>query len=262
MDPGNERYATEIEKSIYNVALANQDGGSGLRYHTILEGKKEKSTHENTCCEGQGTRLLGSLPEHIYSIAPDGLYVHLYEPSTIRWEQDGQPIALKMETRFPLAADVRMTVRTAKVTRAKLRVRVPSWASGEMAIAVNGKAAGTGKPGSYVTLDREWRNDDAIAFKLPATLRVKKYEGAEQIEGMTRYAMEYGPILLAVVGSSKARLGIDGKTAEDVARALEPVEGAPLNFTVRGNPGVKVMPYWQIADEEFTCYPAVVTNRT
>ena len=60
LHPDDERYATEIEKSIYNVGMANQDGGNGLRYHTILEGKKEKSTHENTCCEGQGTRLLGS----------------------------------------------------------------------------------------------------------------------------------------------------------------------------------------------------------
>ncbi len=35
LDPDNERYATEIEKSIYNVAMGNQDGGKGLRYHAI-----------------------------------------------------------------------------------------------------------------------------------------------------------------------------------------------------------------------------------
>ena len=34
LDPENEQYATEIEKSIYNVGLANQDGGNGFRYHT------------------------------------------------------------------------------------------------------------------------------------------------------------------------------------------------------------------------------------
>ena len=80
LDPENEQYAAEIEKSIYNVGLANQDAGNGFRYHTVLEGEKEKATHENTCCEGQGTRLIGSLPEHIYSMASDGLYLHLYEP--------------------------------------------------------------------------------------------------------------------------------------------------------------------------------------
>jgi hypothetical protein len=34
LNPEEERFATEIEKSIYNIALANQDGSYGLRYHT------------------------------------------------------------------------------------------------------------------------------------------------------------------------------------------------------------------------------------
>jgi hypothetical protein len=40
LQPDDERYATEIEKSIYNIGMANQDGSLGLRYHTIMEGKK------------------------------------------------------------------------------------------------------------------------------------------------------------------------------------------------------------------------------
>jgi hypothetical protein len=67
----------------------------------LMEGKKEASTHENICCEGQGTRLLSSLPEHIYSTTPDGIYVNLFEPSTIRWRQNGQPMAVTMNTKFP-----------------------------------------------------------------------------------------------------------------------------------------------------------------
>jgi hypothetical protein len=50
MHPDEERYATEIEKSIYNVAMANQQGSYGLRYHTILVGNKEDGTCKNTCC--------------------------------------------------------------------------------------------------------------------------------------------------------------------------------------------------------------------
>ena len=81
LDPENEKYVTEIEKSIYNVGLANQAGSQGFRYHALLAHRKEKPTRMNTCCEGQGTRLIGSLPEHIYSLASDGLYVNLFEPS-------------------------------------------------------------------------------------------------------------------------------------------------------------------------------------
>ena len=258
LNPDDERFATEIEKSIYNVAMANQDGGAGLRYHTILEGKKEKSTHENTCCEGQGTRLLGSLPEHIYSIAPDGLYVHLYEPSTIRWQQGSQPMQLTVKTHFPMETVVNGTIKTAQPAHANLRIRVPSWATGEMKISVNGEAAGVGKAGTYVTLNRTWHDGDAIEFTLPAAVRAKRYEGADQVNGSTRYSFEYGPILLAAVGSPTAEMSIDhGHDAAQLASQLEPIKDMPLHFTVRGNSEVKFMPYWQVSQEQFTCYPSV-----
>ncbi len=258
LDPDDERFATEIEKSIYNVAMANQDHGTGLRYHTILEGKKEKSTHENTCCEGQGTRLLGSLPEHIYSIASDGLYVHLYEPSTIQWEHNGQQMKLAMKTEFPMATKVEATVSAASPAAANIRVRVPSWASREMAVSINGKIVGTGQPGTYLSLERTWSNGDRIEFSLPASLRVKRYAGADQVEGNTRVSVEYGPVLLAAVGSPKAAITLDhGHEALDLGEYLQPIAGSPLHYSVRGNAGQKLAPYWQIQEEEFTCYPLV-----
>lgn len=261
LDPDDERFASEIEKSIYNIGIANQDRGVGLRYHTILEGKKEKSTHENTCCEGQGTRLLGSLPEHIYSIAPDGLYVHLYEPSAIQWTQDGHPMELTVATKFPFATEVEATVRTEASVEANIRIRVPSWATKEMAVSVNGGAAGTGKPGTYLTLRRRWSDGDTIEFTLPAAISVRRYDGVDQVAGNARCSVEYGPILLAAVGSSDIRLSI-GRSHElsDLAEYLVPIDGSPLQFTVRGNEGQKFMPYWQISDEEFSCYPQVMNR--
>lgn len=258
LHPDDERFATEIEKSIYNIGIANQDGGVGLRYHTILEGKKESSTHHNTCCEGQGTRLLGSLPEHIYSISPDGLYLNLYEPSTIRWQQRDQPMELTIATRFPMETRILGTIKVKAPTRANLRIRVPSWAASTMHLSVNGKSAGIGKPGTYIALNRQWHDGDTIEFTLPAIVQVKQYTGADQIDGQKRYSFEYGPILLAAVGSSKTELSFDGEyDPKRIASQLEPIKGSPLHFAVRGNPGVKFMPYWQISDEEFTCYPCM-----
>lgn len=259
LHPDDERFATEIEKSIYNVGLANQDGGVGLRYHTILEGKKEISTHHNTCCEGQGTRLLGSLPEHIYSIAPDGLYLHLYESSTIRWEQEHQPMQLTVKTDFPRGTKVQGTIKAEAPMQATLRIRVPSWAVSEMTILVNGRPEGGGKAGTYVALDRTWRDGDTVEFTLPAAVKAKRYTGADQVDGEARYSFEYGPILLAAVGPSKMEFSSDGRRdLEGIASLLEPIPGTPLHFTVRGNPGMQFMPYWQISEEEFTCYPRIM----
>jgi DUF1680 family protein len=226
-----------------------------------LEGKKEKGTHFNSCCEGQGTRLLGSLPEHIYSIAEDGLYLHLYEPSTIRWRQGDHDMELSIKTKFPFDTAVRGTVKTAVPAKANVRIRVPSWATAEMKIVVNGKVASTGKPGSYIQLNRQWSNGDVVEFTLPAAFRVNRYKGVDQIAGKSRYSIEYGPILLAAVGSSNVDLLIDkGHESQQVADYFQQVEGAPLHFTVRGNPGCRLMPYWQIAEEEFTCYPTITVR--
>lgn len=261
LNPEDERFAAEIEKSIYNVAMANQRGGYGLCYHTIMEGKKERATRENTCCEGQGTRLLGSLPEHIYSIAPDGLYVHLYEPSTIRWQQGSTPMELTMKTRFPFETEVQCRVKTTHVALASVRIRVPSWATKQMNVSVNGKTAGSGNPGTYLTINREWRDGDSMEFSLPAEIRVRRYKGKDQVPGKTRYSFEYGPVLLAVVGAATVDLRIDsGGKAEQIGRDLQPVAGEPLHFTVPGSEH-KLIPYWQVPwDEEFTCYPTITAN--
>jgi hypothetical protein len=130
-----------------------------------------------------------------------------------------------------------------------------------MKIAVNSKIAGTGKPGRYIQLNRQWSDGDVVEFTLPAAFRVARYKGVDQIAEKSRYSIEYGPILLAAVGSSNVDLLIDkGSEPLNLAGYLQPVEGAPLHFTVRGNPGCRLMPYWQITEEEFTCYPTITVR--
>lgn len=265
LHPDQEQFAAEIEKSIYNVALANQDGHYGLRYHTILEGTKEKATRMNTCCEGQGTRLIGSLPEHIYSFAEDGLYLNLFEPSSVRWSVGEHVMEMTVATKFPFDNHVHAVIKSPAPMPANLRIRIPSWSANSMEISVNGKVVGAGRPGTYFPLRREWSNGDTIEFTLPAVVRATRYGGADQIPGKSRFSFAYGPILLAAMGPDKPEKmeiafpgGASGKdTADRLASLLEPAAGSPLHFTVRGNPGLQFMPYWQIQDQVFTCYPTV-----
>ena len=259
--PEEEKYVNEIEKSIYNVALANQVGTKGIMYHAKLVGPKDDSVgiSINTCCEGQGTRLLGSLPEYIYSTAPDGLYVDLFEPSTIAWSLAGRRLELKMTTQFPFHPDVQLRIWVAQPTSAKIRVRVPAWAAGEMPIQVNGKVAAGGRPGTYSTLDRTWSEGDTVDFRLPMDFRLTRYTGLDQIAGHERYALEYGPVLLAILGSSDARLAApNGRRPEDFLKQLKPKAGQPLHFTLDAGTPHEYIPYWEVPYKQpFTCYPVV-----
>jgi hypothetical protein len=261
LEPEQEKYANEIEKTIYNVGLANQVGEHGIIYHTRLAGMKGDlgaPLCTNSCCEGQGTRLLGSLPEYIFSTAPDGLYVNLFEPSTIKWSHADAEMQVTLAGNFPFNPEVKLELASSKPARAKIRIRVPSWAVAPMPVRVNDEAPVSGSPGSYLALDRVWSTGDTVRFALPMQLRLTRYTGLDKIEGHERFALEYGPILMALIGSDSATLKVPGgRRHEDVLNRIKQDPDRPLHFTIDGHPEFTYIPYWQVLSEPFTCYPVI-----
>jgi len=252
LSPDDVRYADEIEKTLYNVTLANQDGRGCIRYHTNLVGKKERAGESCTCCEVTNTSLFGNLPELIYSIAKDGLYVNLFSPSRIVWKQDGKDLSLVTQTRFPRDGQVSMTLGSGTPIRSKLRIRIPSWVSGDVALAVNGKEIAKAKSGTYAVIDRTWSDKDIVSFNLNIGFRSTLYTGFNRDPNYDRYALEYGPLLMALIGSEDLDIPADKLTG-----ILSPVAGSPLNFSVTGFPNCRYVPYWQIQEEQFTCFPTM-----
>lgn len=248
--PEEEKYVAEIEKSIYNVILAVQTEEGNIGYHSRMEGHKDHPDNGfNSCCEGQGTRLLGSLPEYIYSIASDGgLYVNMYEPSTIRWKSAGTDISLAQSTQFPYDPNVALTVALPSPVKLNLRIRIPSWASAPVDIYVNEKKTATGKPGTYVSLNRKWNDSDRITFTLPMQIKTTRYEGKDAQPDTERYAAEYGPILLASIDEIGLPHFAD-------ATNLVPDPEHPLHFRPAGASIPLFKPYWLIKREAYTVYP-------
>ena len=260
--PEEEKYVNEIEKSIYNVAIANQYGPEGIRYFAKLVDRKYgdhvPNSHHcmNTCCEGQGTRVFGSLPEYIYSIAEDGIYVDLFAASEIKYLVQNKSMSLKMNTKFPYDSKVELIVENEQSIQNKIRIRVPSWVSGNMSVMVNGSETGNGKPGTYFVIDRKWENGDVISFTLPMDFRITKYTGLEKGFEENHYAIEYGPILMAMVGvkAKKSDIGVKA-SSENIKQLLRPVQGKPLHFTIEGNSEFEYWPYFEVQDEPFSCFP-------
>jgi DUF1680 family protein len=260
--PNEEKYVNEIEKSIYNVAIANQYGPEGIRYFAKLVDRKygdhSPNSHHcmNTCCEGQGTRVYGSLPEYIYSVAEDGIYVDLFAASEIKYPAQNQSMHLKMETQFPYDAKVKIVVTNEQPIRNKIRIRVPSWASEKMTFIVNGNEAGSGMPGTYFEMESNWKNGDLISFTLPMDFRVTKYTGLEKGFEENHFAIEYGPILMAMVGvkAKKSDIGVKA-TSELIKGMLRQVPGKPLHFAIEGNTEFEYWPYFEVQEEPFSCFP-------
>jgi DUF1680 family protein len=261
--PEEEKYVTEIEKTIYNVLIANQVGTKGFRYFTDLVDHKDPGDNRipfeqlhctSTCCEGQGTRMMGALPEFIYSVADDGVYVDLFAPATITFVNRERKMTLKMLTQFPYEQKVQLIVNVEGAMEAKIRIRIPSWAAQRMAVMVNGKEVVSGMPGTYATVDRHWKNGDVVSFTLPIEFRLTKYEGEEQ-DYHECHALEYGPILMVYVSMEGQREVLRSQSdSQKLIESLKPVAGKPMHFTANGEAGFEYMPYYEVQDEPFTCF--------
>ncbi|KAJ5812212.1 hypothetical protein N7474_008513 [Penicillium riverlandense] len=272
LDPDNEAYMSQIEQSIYNVVLANQDGDKGIIYHANLVGQKDFEDPAvspygngmiNTCCEGQGTRTLGSLAEFIFSSANDrsGVYVNLFDTAAITWStQDNHNATLSMTTQFPFHNDVHMTFSSSSKSplRANIRIRIPSWAARPMQLSINhSNTTITGHPGSYLSVDRMWSSGDTVSFILPTEYHLEEYTGEYEIPGHSRYALEYGPVLMAFAGAlSNASISVSGSKPSSLVGMLQD-NGQPLHSSIPGYESYEVMPYWQIEHQNFTCFPVL-----
>lgn len=269
LDPDNEEYAAEIERSLYNALLPAQSGSDGIRYHTYLHGKKDRATNCNTCCEGTGTQFYGLLPAFVYRLhaEDDGATVHLFAASALDHSTPNGNYRIDMDTSFPEADTVTLTVTTDRPMNFPLKIRVPGWMEGKLDIFCSNEVIASGEPGTYITVDRQWEGETKLHFCLKHKLKARRYEGVSVVRGYERYALMDGPVLMAVTGPYAELTDIPaggGRTHRDDRRSVwnqrhwimsaNPED--PESFL--SDPDFKVKPYYQVdADEEFTCYPLV-----
>jgi len=129
--PNMERYVYEIERSLFNVIAAAQgrtptmDRGGGIRYFANLHGFKDGSQFVATCCEGQSSRIIGSLPEYIYTMAPDGIYIDLFIPSILNTTVYGSQFILEQLTEIPLMSLVEILIIQPAPVPGTLYIRIP-----------------------------------------------------------------------------------------------------------------------------------------
>ena len=255
LEPEDEAYVAEIESSIYNIGIANQNGTKNIFYFAHLDQEKKNYQSLVHCCCGVGTKLFGSLPEYIFSLSPSALYVDLFAASELSWERDTGTVQVRMETGMPYLQDVRLLI-SCEPQAFILKIRIPRWVRWNITVKVNGQDAASGQPGTYLSLERVWQNGDEVTFALPIAWKQTLYVGAEQVSGYTRYAFEAGPLLMAFRGplDENKHLCLSGQP-EDLPRSLMPTS-KKLHYRLPDLPAVEIVPYFEIEPgEPFTCFP-------
>ena len=154
---------------------------------------KTFNTEDQTfwCCTGSGIEEYSKLNDSIYWHDARGIYVNLFIPSEVDWVDKG--LKLRQDTRFPDAASTKLTVISARPSPIEIRLRVPGWLESAPAVKLNNRALEvSAAPGSYLTLQREWKAGDTIEMQLPMRLRQESMPDDPGLQ-----AFLYGPLVLA-----------------------------------------------------------------
>jgi hypothetical protein len=209
------------ERALFNHILASQDPKTGMfvYFAPLKPGHfKSYSTPEDSfwCCVGTGMENHAKYADTIYFRTPNTLYVNLFIASELTWKDKG--LVVRQETEFPESGISRLSLKCRQPLKLALKIRRPGWAKTGWAVLVNGEQqADESQPGSYVTLNREWRDGDHIELRLPLELRVESLPGAPEW-----IVFLQGPIVmsgeLGVVGMPKLYV----RNQTDHARVASP----------------------------------------
>ena len=140
------------------------------------------------CCMPNCWRLLGALPEYIFSRSDAGLYINLYTDSSVRHvSREGNPIKIAVETSYPHSGKIAVRC-TEGGGNLSIYIRIPAWCEGAVLELPDGGRA-VPEQGSYYRIDREWHGGDTVTLDLPMPIRI--------IQPDPRVAADTGRIVFA-----------------------------------------------------------------
>jgi hypothetical protein len=266
-------YADYYELLFFNGILPTQNPSDGMLMYYLPLGSgwyKTFGTPRSSfwCCTGTGVESFARLGSDIYYHGENDLYVNLFIPSDVRWDE--KDLVLRQETDFPRTPQTHFLFQTGKPVSLSLHIRVPDWSARGARVRLNGRELDvTSSPRSYLVLTRTWQNGDRLDVEYSMDLHLKPLPDDPRVA-----AIMYGPIVLA------GRLGAEGVTDSlihgfygpssppvltpclvvtnpDVHSWVAPVSGRPLTFRTNGvgvPHDVELIPLYELFDERYAVY--------
>jgi DUF1680 family protein len=206
-----EKYIDFYEQGLYNHILSSQHPEGGFVYFTPMRpGHYRVYSQPETsmwCCVGSGLENHGKYNEMIYAHSDDALYINLFIPSEVNWEDKN--FKLIQETDFPNAETASFKIETQKPQKLTINLRYPSWAGEGFDVQVNDKKVKLDKkPGSYISITRKWEDDDQISMRLPMNITSERLPDGSDYE-----SLKYGPLVLAAKTGKEDLKGLFADTS-------------------------------------------------
>ena len=251
------------ERALFNHILSSQHPETGrVIYNLSLEmgGCKEYQNPEwFTCCIGSGMENHSKYAKNIYYHTNDELYLFQFIASELSWEAKGLKVI--QNTQFPDEQKTKLEFVCENPVPLTLKIRYPHWAENGMEIKVNGKSQKVkSKPGSFVSVDRYWKNNDVVEISFPFSIRIETMP-----DDTNRIALFYGPVVLAGdLGPEHDSTSVDPMYVpvflpadNNPANWLQPVDGEINTFkTINiGQPrDIVLKPFYKTHNRNYSVY--------
>ena len=199
-DPDNAEYMDYYERTLINQIAASQSHDTteymhnGTTYMLPIDPGQSKDYDTDyggfTCCNGTGMENHVKYQAAAYAKSDDTLYVNLYMPTTVTWDEMG--VSVKQETDFPSEHSKLTVTGSGEFT---IKLRVPYWATDGFEVRVNGETICTNpEVSTYVEIDRTWSDGDVVEITMPYTLHLDKTP--DKVDGSTVASLMYGPLVM------------------------------------------------------------------
>lgn len=210
---GDAKYFDVLERTLYNglISGVSLDGGSFFYPNPLSSngGYSRKPWFGCACCPSNISRFIPSLPEYVYAVKDNQVYVNLYMSNRGELKVDRKKVVLEQETSYPWDGDIRIRVAQGS-QKFVLNLRIPGWVRGEVlpsdlyryadnkqlsyAVTVNGEPVAGELQKGYLQIDRKWKKGDVVEVHFDMQPRVvKAHEQVAADRG--RVAIERGPIV-------------------------------------------------------------------
>src|ERR671913_280762 len=195
---GDARYVDVLERSLYNAALAGVSlQGNTFFYPNPLESDgrytfnhgalSRKPWFDSSCCPTNLARFIPSIPDYIYAVEGDALFVNLFAASRASAVVGGTRVAVQQTAEYPWNGRVALAITPDRPGSLELRVRIPGWARNEPVpsglyryadaagaayeLRVNGERTSPALRSGYASITRVWAPGDTVTLVLPMPVR-------------------------------------------------------------------------------------------
>jgi DUF1680 family protein len=198
---GEAKFTDVMERALYNGINSGMslDGKmycyrNPLAFDPATGDKIRNPWYDTTCCPPNLERTFAALPGYFYSTSQDGVYVHFYDNSEMKWHlPSGTPLVLRQTTEYPWKGTVNISVAPQTAEEFTLFVRIPGW-SKENSVTVNGKKVEGATAGQYLPIKRRWTSGDKVLLSFDMRPQVVHANPAVA-DDRGRIAFQRGPIV-------------------------------------------------------------------